>query len=162
MRNPFLASAVLLGVLATPAFAQTPPAPDSTERTSVAPKLPVPGIDENASPHAFLERAQQALERRRPGEAQEALERAETRMLDRSVVPSRAGIPDSSPGIDQIRQARDALARRDLRSAQQIIANALASGGSTGIANPVGPGMTAAPNAGSTSTPTNGVAGPGL
>ncbi len=160
MRNLFLASAALLGLVAAPAFAQTAPAPSASDRPAIAPKLPAPPLEENASPRAFLESAQQALAQHRIGEAQEALERAETRMLDRSVVPSRADIPDTSAGVEQIRQARDALARRDLRGAQQIIASALAA--SAGAATPSGaaPGTTAPPSGPPPASPTSGPASP--
>jgi hypothetical protein len=157
MRNSLLVSAALLGLTAAAVFAQAPPSPGSGDRAAIAPALPTPPLDQSASPRAFLEQAQEALGRHRPGEAQEALERAETRMLDRSVVPSRAAVPDSTAGVEQIRQARDALTRRDVRAAQQIIANALAS---IGAGTPPSGAPSAAPlSGGAAPAPTNGGAG---
>ncbi len=56
----------------------------------IAPSLPTPERGDGSPPRAFLEAAQRALVLGRTGEAQEALERAESRLLDRSVAPSRA------------------------------------------------------------------------
>src|SRR5690348_11620523 len=53
--------------------------------SSIAGRLPPPPLEENASVRDFLVAARGALAAGRTGEAQEALERAETRALDRSV-----------------------------------------------------------------------------
>lgn len=84
--------------------------------------------DENTGPGGYLADARMALDSHQPVRAQEALERAETAMLDRSVVPSRAGIPNASDGVVQIRNARDALARGDLFGAKMAIAAAMRPG----------------------------------
>ncbi len=102
-------------------------APGDT-RSVIAPRLPAPAGGPDASPAAFLTDAQRALATRQTGRAQEALERAETAMLQRSVPAGEASTPDQSPGVLQIRSARDALARGDIAGAQKAIAGALPPG----------------------------------
>jgi hypothetical protein len=69
--------------------------------------------------------ARQALAAHQTGAAQEALERAETRALDRSVAPSQAGDPSGQRLIKQINDARNALSTGDTAGAMQIIDSAL-------------------------------------
>jgi hypothetical protein len=97
-------------------------------RSPIAPTLPSPAVGQNASAGAFLAAAQQALNAGQTGQAQEALERAETAMLQRSVPPSQADTPDQSPDVIQVKAARDALANRDIAGAQRAIAAAMTSG----------------------------------
>lgn len=94
-------------------------------RSEIAPRLPDPAAASN-TPQAYLAAAQRALSAGRTGAAQEALERAETRLLSRSTVPSDAGTPDASPMIAQIGTARRALASRDTAGARTAINAALA------------------------------------
>ena len=96
-------------------------------RSVIAPNLPVPPVGANGSPEQYLIQAQRALQQHRTGEAQEALERAETRMLDRSSMPSEASQPDMTPMVKQISQAREALGHRDWQQASQIVADMLKS-----------------------------------
>ncbi len=98
-------------------------------RSDIAPRLPAPTVGENASPEQFLLAAQEALHMRHSGLAQEALERAETRLLDRATVPSAAGQPDGAPRIAMITQARQALGNGDMVTAERLVAQALAAGG---------------------------------
>lgn len=91
----------------------------------IAPRLPTPNAGEDASPRGFLESAQRALTLGRTGEAQEALERAESRLLDRSVAPSRADVPSAQTAVAQVGEARRALAAGDRSQAQQLIATVL-------------------------------------
>jgi hypothetical protein len=93
----------------------------------IAPRLPAPAGGPNAAPGAFLADARQALKARRTGQAQEALERAETAMLQRSVPADQASVPDQSPGVQQIRAARDALSKGDIPGAQKAIAAAMST-----------------------------------
>src|SRR5262249_42495878 len=58
--------------------------PDDT-RSSIAPVLPSPVVGEDAPVQAYLQAARSALVAGRTGEAQQALEMAQTRALDRSV-----------------------------------------------------------------------------
>lgn len=97
-------------------------------RSEIAPRLPNPGA-QGDSPEAFLAAADRALARRQTGAAQEALERAQTRLLDRSTDPSMAGTPSDDPRILQISQARQALANRDMNGARNAIRMAMQGGG---------------------------------
>ncbi|HEY7581301.1 MAG TPA: hypothetical protein VH855_27205 [Acetobacteraceae bacterium] len=90
-------------------------------RSSIAPNLPSPPVGENAPVHAYLQAARSALIGGRTGEAQQALEMAETRALDRSVPLFQTSTPSGSPLVDQIGQARQALGARDRGRAVQII-----------------------------------------
>ena len=91
----------------------------------IAPRLPAPPLSPNATAAQFLRVARTALHRHATGEAQEALERAETRLLDRSTAPTAADTPDSAPAIHLITQARDALGHRHWAQADEAIASAL-------------------------------------
>ena len=95
-------------------------------RSEIAPRLPDPGADAN-TPRALLAAADRALAANRTGAAQEALERAETRLLSRSTDPSMAGMPDGSAAVQAIGSARRALAARDVPAARSAI-NAAMSG----------------------------------
>ena len=98
-----------------------------TTRSDIAPRLPNPDASGN-SPNAFLTAADRALARNQTGAAQEALERAETRLLDRSTDPAMASDPSRNPRVMQIGQARQALARRDMAGARAAIRAAMAGG----------------------------------
>src|SRR5579862_2271701 len=54
-------------------------------RSEIAPNLPSPSVGQDSPPAAYLRAARTALLQGRTGEAQQALEMAETRALDRSV-----------------------------------------------------------------------------
>ena len=109
----------------------------SDTRSITAPRLPSPDAV-GTSPEDFLKAAQRALAAGRTGQAQEALERAQTRLLTRSTSASDASIPDNTPVVRQITEALTALGRRDTAAARQAITTAMASGGA-----PSGPGSTA-------------------
>jgi hypothetical protein len=96
-------------------------------RTLWAPSLPVPMISEDAPPAAFLKAAEQALAANRTGEAQEAMERAESRALDRSVRPSQASQPSQQSLVTQIAQARQALEAGDKMTALRLVQAAAAN-----------------------------------
>lgn len=93
-------------------------------RSEIAPRLPDPGAA--STPQALLQAAQRALASNRTGAAQEALERAETRVLTRSTDPSAAGAPDQNSMVQSIGAARRALAARDIPGARAAISAALA------------------------------------
>lgn len=99
-------------------------------RSEIAPRLPAPDAVGN-TPEDFLRAAQRALAAGRTGQAQEALERAETRLLTRTTSASDANVPDNSPMVKQISEARNALGRRDTAAARQAINTAMGSGGSS-------------------------------
>jgi len=98
--------------------------PQDTKST-IAPNLPSPNIGEGASPRRYLEAARTALLVGRTGEAQQALEMAETRALDRSVPLFQTGVPSKSPLVGEIQQALDALGRGDRAGAVRIVEAAI-------------------------------------
>ncbi len=102
-------------------------APSNT-RSDIAPRLPEPASANN-SPEAYLAAAQRALASGKTGAAQEALERAETRVLSRSTDPSAAATPADMPMVQQIGQARQALAARDIAGARSAIRAAMGNAG---------------------------------
>lgn len=91
----------------------------------IAPRLPVPPISEASSPRDFLVAARQALAGNRTGEAQESLERAESRMLDGNILATQMGTPSQQMAIRHIADARDALAHGNKGAAIQAIDVAL-------------------------------------
>ena len=96
-------------------------------RESVLSPLPSPNVPEGAKPSDELRAAEGALAAGRTGEVEEALERAQTRMLDRSVALGRTNDPSDNPTVGQISQARQALAAGDRAGCLQLIQAAVAS-----------------------------------
>jgi hypothetical protein len=96
-----------------------------TSRSPIAPTLPVPPVGPDAGPSQYLQAARQALVAGHTGEAQEALERAETRMLDRSVERPLANLPAGGPHIEDINSALAALAAGNVPATIQAIDTAL-------------------------------------
>lgn len=113
-------------------------------RSRIAPVLPTPAGAQNASPEQLLGIAQSALRRGQTGAAQQALEMAETRSLDRGTSPSAANTPSSNPMVDQINRALQALGNHDSAGAEQAIQQAMAGSGGQGMTNAgmSRPGMT--------------------
>ncbi len=97
-------------------------------RSRIAPRLPTPMGGQNASIPQLLSDAQHALDSRQTGRAQEALERAETAMLQRSVPVDQAGSPDQAPDVMQVEMARKALASGDMAGAKKAVATAMTAG----------------------------------
>ena len=149
MRTMLLTGVALLG-LAAVAQAQTTPdirpghvpgvgdsyplsnnasniAPTDT-RSTIAPTLPTPAGGQNASVGTFLSDATAALDSKQTGRAQEALERAETAMLQRSVPPDQANTPDQAPDVKQVEAAREALAHHDFVAAKASVTAAMNAG----------------------------------
>ena len=91
----------------------------------IAANLPSPPIGENASPRDYLLAARTALLLGRTGEAQQSLEMAETRALDRSVPLFQTNVQIKDPLIGEIEQALHALSEGDRGRAVQIIETAL-------------------------------------
>jgi hypothetical protein len=121
----------------------------STRSTVLAPLPPV-RLRLNATPQEYLQAAQRALQQRQGGRAENALERAETRLLSRSTTPSEAGEPNNSPLIQQIAAARKAAHKRQWNEAQQALNQAmnnpeLAQPSGGGSANAVGGAAAADP-----------------
>lgn len=90
----------------------------------IAPNLPAPPVPHPASPLDYLIAARMALAEGRTGEAQEALERAETRAIIRAVPPELADQPVVDPLVEKIRKARLALAANDLQRAMLLVDSA--------------------------------------
>ena len=101
-------------------------------RSDIAPRLPSPKLGPNAGPVEYLGAAKSALKAHRTGEAQEALEMAETRVLDRSTAVDDAGRPNEGPMVTHIRAALDSLAKKDMAGADAAIDAAM--GGKTPMA----------------------------
>jgi len=96
----------------------------ATTHFELAPNLPVPEGAETV--RDLLLSARQALAANKTGLAQESLERAETRALDRSIPVGTERIPDDGRMVNAISQARDALAQGNIRGAIAVIDQALA------------------------------------
>jgi len=94
-------------------------------RSLIAPRLPSPPGGQNAPTRQYLTDALNALASGQTGQAQEALERAETSVLDRSVNPMVANQPSQQPLVLTITQALNALGNRDLARTQQLTQQAL-------------------------------------
>ncbi len=101
-------------------------APGDT-RSNIAPTLPQPALGENATTQDYLRAARAALAAGRTGQAQQSLEMAETRALDRSVAQEQTNTPSDSQLVARIRDARGALGGRDRARAMQLIDLALSS-----------------------------------
>ena len=96
----------------------------------IAARLPAPPLDDNAAIHDYLLTARNALAAGRSGEAQEALEMAETRALDRSVPLYQTSTPIHDPVVEQITQVLHALGNGDRLEAMRLLEQAIAAGGS--------------------------------
>lgn len=155
MRYVNFATAALLGMTAMPALAQAPSGLDSATgarpghevgignslplsdkasntvpadtRSNIAPTLPPPAIGENAATRDYLRAARASLVAGRTGQAQQSLEMAETRALDRSVPQGQTNAPSDSQLVSRIRDARQALGGGDRAHAIQLIDLALSS-----------------------------------
>jgi len=110
----------------------------SEARSGIASHVPSSPSDEHASADQFLRDAQTALSKHHTGEAQEALERAETRLLGGPNERGTSSDGSQNQDVAVIEQARDALGHRrylrpDTTQAGQMIDQALAqsTGGST-------------------------------
>jgi len=125
MRTLFLMASLLIAV-ATGAVAQP------AGSTVLAP-LPSPAVSPEARPSDMLHAALGAVAAGRLGEAQEALEEAQTRILDRSVPLGQTHHPSDNPTVAQISQALQALAAQDRATAIQIIQTAIASATAQGL-----------------------------
>jgi hypothetical protein len=153
MRCVYLATVALLGMTAVSALAQAPgldpatgarpghvpgvgtsmPQSDKASnivpgdtRSNIAPTLPASAAGENAGPYDYLRAARASLVAGHTGQAQQSLEMAETRALDRSVVQGQVA-PVSSGFISQISDARHALGAGNSSHAIELIDIALAS-----------------------------------
>lgn len=93
----------------------------------IAGRLPDPQVGPDASLRDYLMAARNALAAGRTGEAQEALERAETRALDRSVPLFQTSTPSSNPQVERISQVLRTLGNGDRLAAMQLLEQAIAA-----------------------------------
>lgn len=176
MRSLLLSFTALSLVAAVPAFAQTSPArvpvgpgkvvtgpaglPSveplshhssninaANTRSEIAPALPSPAVGPNAGPSDYLRAAQSALAGGRTGEAQQALEQAETRLLDRSVPMGMVNQPAQNPAVQNINSALQALGHHDVQMAMQLVQQTIPMTDQmqTAAGTPMPPVMGAAP-----------------
>jgi hypothetical protein len=96
----------------------------------IAARLPEPPVGDEAAIHDYLLAARNALAAGRSGEAQEALEMAETRALDRSVPLFQTGVPSDNPMVARITQVLHTLGNGDRLEAMRLLEQAIAAGGS--------------------------------
>jgi hypothetical protein len=126
-----LAFVLVLGVPAI-AFAQNPTSDRASNIVAndtdspIAPALPAPDLGPGAPPEAFLHAARSALATGRTGEAQQAMEMAETRLLDRSTPLFQTNDPSRSPLIREIGDARRALGEGDRARSMKLLDQAIA------------------------------------
>jgi hypothetical protein len=93
----------------------------SDTRSAIAPTLPEPGVGSGAASREFLIVARGAILAGRTGQAQEAMERAQTRLLDRSTPAFQTDRPSADPAVARISEALHALGAGDRVSAVQIL-----------------------------------------
>jgi hypothetical protein len=116
-----------------PASSQASNIDSADTHSAIAPHLPSPDVGENANPDRYLHVAERAIRAHKTGEAQQALEMAETRLLDRSTAPNAASQPDQNPRIAAVTAARKALASKDWASARKSIQEAMNGSGEGGM-----------------------------
>jgi len=121
--KPLLILALLLAAGVPAARAQTATPAESVPLV----RLPDPPVADEAPPSAFIAAARTAIAAGRAGEAMEAIERAESRVLVRSVRPSRASIPSEQVLVRVLAEARMALGQGARAEALTKLAEALAN-----------------------------------
>jgi len=97
----------------------------SDTNSPIAPNLPSPAVGDNATAPDYLAAARNALAAGRTGEAQQSLEMAQTRLLDRSVPYGQTNRPSANPVVSQISQALQALGANDRVRCMQLIEAAI-------------------------------------
>ena len=155
MRALILTTAALAGISAMSALAQAPPLLDpvtgarpghepgvgvslpmsdkasnivpSDTRSRIAPTLPGSTAGEDATSRGYLRSARSALVAGHTGQAQQSLEMAETRLLDRSVPQGQTNIPSDSQAVARVREARRAMGEGDRAHAIDLIDRALSN-----------------------------------
>jgi hypothetical protein len=137
-----------------PASAQASNIDGADTHSAIAPHLPRPMVGENAGPDGYLRAADRALAAHKTGAAQQALEMAETRLLDRSTAPDAASRPDQNPRIAAVAAARQDLATKNWAGARASIQQAMAGAGDAAM--PAGAAM-AAPSGAGTGQMQNGM-----
>jgi hypothetical protein len=108
----------------------------SDTNSVLAPYLPNPPIGENATVLDYLRAARAALASGRIGEAQQALEMAETRALDRSVPLFQTTAPINDPVVTSVEGALHALGLGDKMSAMTEIEGTIGGFARSQASNP--------------------------
>jgi hypothetical protein len=129
MRYVTLSMTLVAGLTASAAHAQPlPPGAFVTQPPStIVPALPAPAVDDNAAAVDFLNAAEHALSAGRTGETREAMERAQTRLLDRSVPLGQTDRPSDNPAVGLISQGLRALEAGDRATCLRMIQAAVAA-----------------------------------
>jgi hypothetical protein len=96
-------------------------------KSAIAPTPPEPNVGPDAGVSALLTAANQSIAKGQTGTADEALEQAETQILQRSVPQTQTDYTTQDPVVAQIGQARTALGNHDNAAATQTINQILAS-----------------------------------
>ncbi len=96
-------------------------------QTAIAPTLPRSGLGDDATSSDYLRAARASLVAGRSGQAQQSLEMAETRALDRSVPQGETNTPSDSQLVSRIRDALHALGGHSNAQAIAFIDQALAT-----------------------------------
>lgn len=99
--------------------------PGQAAAPEVAPSLPVPDVGPDASAQDWLNAARAALALGHTGAAQEAMERAQTRLLDRSVPLFQTRQLSTHPAIPLISDALKALGAGDREAAMRDLDKAM-------------------------------------
>jgi hypothetical protein len=100
----------------------------SDTHSTIAPTSPGPNVGPNPNVRQLLIAGRLALANNQTGTSQEALEQAETLILDRSVLQSQGAQSSQDPVVTQITQARLELGQGNKTGALQIIDQTLGSG----------------------------------
>ena len=155
MRYVSFATVALLSMAALQAVAQAPSSPEPTTgarpghepgvgvslplsskasnigpadmQSTIAPTLPASSVGESATTREYLQAARASLVAGHTGQAQQSLEMAETRALDRSVAQGQTYATSNSQMVARIQEARHALGSGDSAHAIQLIDRALSS-----------------------------------
>jgi hypothetical protein len=128
MRSLLLSASILV-LVAAPAMAQgvqpysRQPSNinQSDTRSKIAPALPSANLGPNATATDYLRVAQRALSTNQLGLAQSSIEDAETLLLTRAVPYGAVNQPDNSASIQNLNQALQALASRDVPTAMNLV-----------------------------------------
>ncbi len=104
-------------------------------RSLIATNLPSPDLPADAPAQAYLIAARNSLDAGKTGEAQQSLEMAETRLLNRSVPRSEADTPSTDPVVAQITQALRALAAGDNPRCLSLIGAAIPNAAAAELAS---------------------------
>ena len=91
----------------------------------IAPALPMPAVGLNASVGDYLRAARDALASGRTGLAQQSLEMAETRLLNRSVPVEEASRPIQDPRVASISDALHSLGAGSPQRSMRTVSAAL-------------------------------------